>query len=133
MGGSNSSLFNGAWDTALTNELVIVSFNYRVGIFGFLAGNSLRGLDPASNSTGNMGTLDQRLALQWTQKNIRSFGGDPDRVMLVGESAGANSVYQHLARPKSWGLFQRAAVESGCGFTPAATEEEFEKQFQKQF
>ena len=57
---------------------------------------------------------DQRAAMVWTQKNIASFGGDPGKVYIVGQSAGANSVSQHLVRPKSWGLFSSAGMESGA-------------------
>eukprot|EP00966_Prymnesium_polylepis_P179411 4153593-Prymnesium_polylepis.1 len=84
----------------------------RLGIFGFLGANVLRARDP-KGSTANYGILDQRAALRWVQTNIQSFGGDKDRVLLVGESAGGASVYNHLVRPESWGLFARAGIESG--------------------
>lgn len=68
-------------------------FQYRLGAFGFLAGNQVK-----ENGALNAGLLDMRLALQWVQKNIRQFGGDPSRVTLAGESAGAGAVmYQAMA------------------------------------
>ena len=85
-GGGNESRLNGTFDVALDSSAIIVVPNYRLNIFGFLAGKALRSLDP-KGGTGNMGILDQRLALQWTQENIGAFGGDKKRVFLVGESA----------------------------------------------
>ena len=111
-GGANESRLNGTWDASLYN-MIVVTTNYRLNIFGFLASQSLRERDPAG-STGNYGILDQRAALRWVQDNIASFGGDPTRVLLAGESAGGASVYNHLVRPNSWGLFSRAAAESGA-------------------
>jgi carboxylesterase type B len=64
--------------------LVFVAMNYRLGAFGFLAGPSLQ----AAGGVANAGLLDQRLALEWIQKNIHLFGGDPERVTIMGESAG---------------------------------------------
>lgn len=79
---------------ALTQgEIIVVTFNYRLGIFGYLASDSLRARD-AEGSTGNYGTQDQRLAMEWVSRNIASFGGDPSTVLIVGQSAGANSVSQ---------------------------------------
>jgi para-nitrobenzyl esterase len=84
-------------------------------VFGFLGSRELRSLDKLGG-TGNLGILDQRAALRWVQRNIAAFGGDPSRVVLAGESAGGASVYNHLVRPESWGLFSAAAAESG-GYT----------------
>ncbi|KAJ8613391.1 hypothetical protein CTAYLR_002227 [Chrysophaeum taylorii] len=91
---------------ALQYGVVLVSIQYRLGALGFL---SL----PANEGYGNFGLLDQRFAMEWVQRNIRGFGGDPSRVLLFGESAGAISVCFHLASPKSAGLFKAAVVESG--------------------
>eukprot|EP00928_Gymnodinium_smaydae_P043134 TRINITY_DN28969_c0_g2_i1.p1 TRINITY_DN28969_c0_g2~~TRINITY_DN28969_c0_g2_i1.p1 ORF type:complete len:554 (-),score=61.42 TRINITY_DN28969_c0_g2_i1:239-1900(-) len=113
-GGGNETRLNGTWDVALMkSQLAIVTISYRLGVFGFLAADELRDRDPLGG-TGNYGLLDQRLAMRWVQDNIASFGGDPQRVLIVGQSAGANSVSQHLVRQKSWGLFSRAGLESGA-------------------
>ena len=101
-GGGNETRLNGTWDVALTNgEIIVVTSNYRLGIFGFLASDNLRSRDTAGG-TGNYGILDQRAAMEWTHENIAAFGGDPSRVFIVGQSAGANSVSNHMVRPKSW-------------------------------
>ena len=91
----------------LTNA-VVVTMNYRLGVFGFL------GLDNLSKTgQGNYGFLDQQAALGWVQRNIGAFGGDPGEVTLGGESAGAFSVCGHLTAPASRGLFSRAMMQSG--------------------
>jgi carboxylesterase type B len=84
--------------------LVVVSLNYRLGILGFLA--TTDGLE------GNFALQDQRVALQWVQRNIAAFGGDPNRVTIAGQSAGAYSVAAHLASPLSAGLFHKASMFS---------------------
>jgi para-nitrobenzyl esterase len=130
-GGSNESRLNGTWNAA-QRDVVVVTINYRLNVFGFLASKSLRNRDPA-NTTGAYGILDQRAALAWVQRNIEGFGGDPARVMLTGESAGGASVYNHLVRPASWGLFARAVPESG-GYTlilPQPTSKEYEADFMR--
>eukprot|EP01116_Phalansterium_solitarium_P020167 TRINITY_DN5872_c0_g1_i1.p1 TRINITY_DN5872_c0_g1~~TRINITY_DN5872_c0_g1_i1.p1 ORF type:complete len:520 (-),score=207.47 TRINITY_DN5872_c0_g1_i1:315-1874(-) len=91
-------------------NVVFVSFNHRVGVFGYLALPALATEDPAM---GNYGQLDQRLALQWVQDNIMAFGGDPSRVTLFGESSGGISVCWHLVAQKSAGLFSQGLMESG--------------------
>ncbi|CAE8598548.1 unnamed protein product [Polarella glacialis] len=90
---------------------VIVTMNYRLNIFGFLGSDALRGSD---GSTGNFGIQDQRAALRWVRSNIAVFGGDPERVMIFGQSAGAGSVTMHLSMPLSAGLFSSAIMESGA-------------------
>jgi para-nitrobenzyl esterase len=92
--------------------LVVVGVNYRQGGLGFFASEGLRAEDK-DGGTGNMGLLDQRAALQWVQKNIKNFGGNPGSVTLFGESAGAFSVAWHLVSPPSWPLFHRAVSSSG--------------------
>jgi len=90
---------------AAEHGTVVVSMDYRLGAFGFLAG--IAGL------TGNQGLQDQQLALAWVRDNVASFGGDPGNVTLMGESAGGTSVAVHVyAVPSSRGLFHRAIVES---------------------
>ena len=92
--------------------LVVVNMNYRVGALGFLAYPELTA---ENGSSGNYGLLDQVAALEWVRENIAAFGGDPKRVMVAGQSAGAMSVYLLTASPMARGLFQRAAIESGPG------------------
>ena len=84
----------------MTHQIILVTVNYRVGPFGFLTLGS-------SEAPGNAGMLDQVMALEWVQDNIASFGGDPGRVTLAGESAGSYSAFYHLVSPRSTGLFQR--------------------------
>ncbi|XP_043974961.1 acetylcholinesterase-like isoform X2 [Gambusia affinis] len=88
-------------------NVVVVTINYRLGPFGFLA------IPNNANIRGNQGLLDQRLALKWVVDNIAAFGGDPKKITIFGESAGAASVGFHLVSPGSQGLFQRAVMQSG--------------------
>ena len=97
-------------------DVVLVSFNYRVGPFGFFAHPELSAEDP-EHATGNWGTLDQIQALKWVKENIAQFGGDPDNVMLFGQSAGARSTKFLCASPLTKGLFNKAVIMSGSGFT----------------
>ena len=94
--------------------LVVVTVNYRVGALGFLAHPALTAESPA-HASGNYGLLDQTAALRWVRDNIAAFGGDPNRVTVAGQSAGAASVVLLTASPLTAGLFQRAVVESGPG------------------
>jgi len=91
-------------------SVVFVTLNYRLGALGFLANTGL-GL------TGNYGIKDQQKALKWVQRNIALFGGDPSRVMIFGESAGAQSTAIHLTIPSSDPLFKRAIMESNYAIT----------------
>src|SRR5712671_1015959 len=93
---------------------VVVTLNYRLGAFGFLAHPALAAESP-HRAAGNYGLLDQIAALQWVQRNIARFGGDPSRVTIFGESAGGFSVGSLIASPLAKGLFQRAILESGTG------------------
>ncbi|XP_022165706.1 esterase FE4-like [Myzus persicae] len=90
----------------LDKDVVIVSFNYRIGILGFLSTEN-------DDLPGNYGMKDQVLALKWVQKNINKFGGDPKKVTLFGQSAGSASIALHLLSPMSKGLFHKAIMESG--------------------
>jgi para-nitrobenzyl esterase len=85
--------------------VIIVAPNYRHGPFGFLAHAALAAEDPAFQSTGNYGLLDQRAALNWVRDNIAYFGGDPWNVTIAGTSAGGQSVGLHLVSPGSQGSF----------------------------
>jgi len=93
--------------------VVVVTINYRLGVLGFLAHPALTEESP-EHASGNYGLMDQQAALRWVRRNIASFGGDPRRVTIFGESAGGLSVHSHLASPLSLGLFHRAIAESGA-------------------
>jgi para-nitrobenzyl esterase len=95
--------------------VVLVSINYRLGPFGFLA-HPLLSKESPHGVSGNYGLLDQIAALKWVQKNIRAFGGDPNRVTIFGESAGGLDVCCLMSSPLTKGLFQRAIAESGHAF-----------------
>lgn len=97
-------------------DVVLVSFNYRVGPFGFFAHPELIA-EAGEQASGNFGTLDQIEALKWIQKNIAQFGGDPDNVMIFGQSAGARSVKTLSASPLTQGLFNKAVIMSGSGLS----------------
>ena len=92
--------------------IVSVTINYRLSVFGFLALSALTAEAPY-HASGNYGFLDQKAALEWVQKNIAAFGGDPKRVTIAGESAGARSTSVQLLSPLSKGLFAGAIMESG--------------------
>jgi para-nitrobenzyl esterase len=97
--------------------VVVVTIAYRLGPLGFLAHPKLTQESP-HHSSGNYGLMDQIAALQWIQRNIAAFGGDPRNVTIAGQSAGAMSVSILMASPLAKGLFQRAIAESGGLFEP---------------
>jgi para-nitrobenzyl esterase len=111
-GYSNQAEYDG--DRFAQKGLVFVNLNYRVGAFGFLALPGLTQESPHKTS-GNYGILDQIDALQWVQRNIAAFGGDPENVTIFGESAGSISVSLLTASPLAKGLFHRAIGDSGAG------------------
>jgi para-nitrobenzyl esterase len=106
-GSGNLALYDGG--NLQKRGVVVVTINYRLGAFGFLAHPELT----KAGVTGNQGLLDQIAAMQWVQANIAKFGGDPGNVTIFGESAGAISVCVHMVSPKSKGLFHKAIAESG--------------------
>lgn len=113
-GGGDEVQLNGTWDASLMREqLIVVTHNYRLGIFGFLGADELRSRDVVGGSTGNYGIQDQRAAMQWVNANIAAFGGDPKRVFMVGNSAGSAAVSVHLTSKASWPYFSAAGLESG--------------------
>jgi len=99
---------------AAFGEVIVVTINYRLGALGFLAHPALTAESP-DHASGNYGIMDQQFALQWVQRNIAAFGGDPGKVTIFGQSAGGLSVLSHLASPRAAGLFHRAIVQSGGG------------------
>ncbi|TGE08669.1 carboxylesterase/lipase family protein [Hymenobacter fodinae] len=112
-GGSAVPIYDG---TELAKRgIVVVSINYRVGPFGFMAHPELTRESP-HKASGNYGLLDQVAALQWVQQHIALFGGDPSRVTIAGQSAGAMSVTCLVASPLAKGLFHQAIAESGAAF-----------------
>jgi para-nitrobenzyl esterase len=100
-------------------NVIIVSMNYRLGIFGFFAHPELTAESP-NHASGNYGLLDQTAALKWVNANIASFGGDPSNVTIFGESAGSFSVSAQMASPLARGLFSKAIGESGAAFSGAS-------------
>ncbi|XP_067102579.1 acetylcholinesterase [Osmerus mordax] len=110
-GTSSLNIYDGRF-LSQSEDVVVVSMNYRLGALGFLA------LPGAPRVHGNSGILDQQLALRWVMENIEAFGGDPSKVTLFGESAGAGSVGVHLLSPGSQGLFHRAILQSGSPNAP---------------
>jgi para-nitrobenzyl esterase len=96
--------------------VMVVSMNYRMGVFGFFAHPELT-KESEHHASGNYGLLDQLAALQWVKKNIATFGGDPDNVTIFGESAGSASVCALMASPLARGLFHRGIGESGTLFS----------------
>jgi len=95
--------------------VLVVSMNYRMGVFGFFSHPELD-QESGHGASGNYGLLDQVAALQWVRKNIALFGGDPENVTIFGESAGSFSVSALMASPLARGLFQKAIGESGAYF-----------------
>ena len=96
--------------------VVLVTINYRLGVFGFLVHPELT-RESGRNASGNYGMLDQVAALRWVKENIAAFGGDPGNVTIFGESAGSFAVSALLASPLAQGLFHKAIGESGAFFT----------------
>jgi para-nitrobenzyl esterase len=107
------SLFDG--EPIARQGVVMVTINYRLGVFGFFAHPDLT-KESELHSSGNYGILDQIAALRWVGKNIDAFGGDPDNVTLCGQSAGAVSISVLSVSPLAKGLFHRIILESGTGF-----------------
>ncbi|MDO4163465.1 MAG: carboxylesterase family protein [Bacteroides sp.] len=114
--------------TMARKGIISITANYREGLFGFFAHPELS-QEAAYKGSGNYGFLDQMAAIQWVKNNIAAFGGDPDRITIVGESAGSMSVSALMASPLCQGLFAQAMGSSGSvvGFSKIATLEEAEK------
>lgn len=110
--GSSDSTIYGP-DYIVRKDVVLVTINYRVGVFGFLNLET-------EEAPGNQGLKDQVMALKWIQENIANFGGDPNNVTIFGESAGGASVHYLCISPMSQGLFQKAIAQSGVSTNPWA-------------
>ena len=108
------------------HSVVVVTINYRLNVFGFLGGQALAARGGESEGSGNWGIQDQRLALEWVRTYVGAFGGDGSRVTIFGESAGGNSVMNHLAQPASFGLYEAAIIESGAYSSGAVTADQAE-------
>ncbi len=120
--GGSSALY--PLDTlAKFGDVIVVSMNYRLGIFGFTAHPAF-----GADHNGGYGLEDQRAALRWVKTNIAAFGGDPDNVTIAGESAGAAGVCMHILAPdETTGLFQKAIVQSAGCLTPLPSLEDGKK------
>ena len=119
-GGTGNSEFYFGDRMAAAGDVVIVTINYRLNVFGFFPLASLQAEDE-HHAAGNQGMIDQVAALQWVHDNIENFGGDRDQVTIFGESAGGYSICLLVATPLAKGLFHRAIMESGgCGGAPDA-------------
>lgn len=106
------------WGDKLARKgVIVITIAYRLGALGYLAHPELTRESP-HHSSGNYGLMDQIAALQWIHRNIKAFGGDPNRVTIAGQSAGAMSVSMLLASPRARGLFRGAIAESGGLFEP---------------
>ncbi|MDB6161763.1 MAG: putative carboxylesterase [Gammaproteobacteria bacterium] len=111
-GGTSPAVYDGS--AFARDGVVFVSFNYRLGRFGFFAHPAISAEQPAG-PLGNYGLMDQIAALKWIQRNIAAFGGDPANVTICGESAGGISVHYLMISHAARGLFQKAIVQSGAG------------------
>ena len=114
-GGGNTIGHSGFYDgapLAAAHDVVVVTLNYRLGPLGWFRHPGLAG-DDAADASGNYGTLDLIAALEWTRDHIAAFGGNPDRVVVFGESAGATNISSLLVSPYAAGLFHGAILQSG--------------------
>jgi para-nitrobenzyl esterase len=131
IGSSGIPLYGG--ETAAKRGAVFVNLNYRLGILGFMAHPELT--REQGGHSGNYAYLDQNAALRWIHDNIAAFGGDPSKVVIIGQSAGARSVTEQVFSPLSKGLFRGAVMSSGCNWgidgTPLATAEQTGLDIQK--
>jgi para-nitrobenzyl esterase len=110
IGAGSQGLYNGRHLAA--RDVVVVTINYRLGVFGFL--NLADATEGKAPGTGVEGIADQILALEWVKRNIAAFGGDPENVTVFGESAGAMSVAALMSSPPAHGLFHKAISQSGA-------------------
>lgn len=111
--GAGDDVDGGALAQASNLSAVVVTINYRLNIFGFACSEEIQ-KRTSDGSCGNFGIQDQRFAMEWVSKHIQSFGGDGSDITIFGESAGGNSVINHLAQPASFHLYKKAIIESGA-------------------
>lgn len=108
---------------ARSGDIIVISLNYRLGLFGFMAHPAF-----AAENNGGYGLEDQREALRWIKRNIAAFGGDPDNITIAGESAGAGSICMHIIAPQETsGLFNKAIIQSAACIEPMPSVEESSK------
>lgn len=103
-------------ERAARRGIIVVSVNYRINVFGFLAHPELSAQQP--DAPTNFGSLDQQAGLRWVKRNIAAFGGDPDNITIAGQSAGGGSVMSQMTCPANFGLFKRAIVQSAMIRSP---------------
>jgi para-nitrobenzyl esterase len=118
-GSGNGPMYDGA-NLARFGDVVVVTVNHRLAAFGYL---QLAGLLPEQADAGAIGVADMVASLRWVRDNIAVFGGDPDRVMIFGQSGGGSKVSTLLATPSAKGLFHRAAIQSGSTIRQRTPEE----------
>lgn len=111
-GGSSDPLYAGT-NIASANDVVVVTFNYRLNVLGFV---NFGAIDSAFEGTGSLGIKDQVAALKWVKENIAEFGGNPDNITIFGESAGAISVFLLTVVPAAKGIFQKAIPQSANSY-----------------
>ena len=99
-------------DKFLDEDIIVVTVNYRAGALGFLSLG-------VADVPGNQGLLDQNMALKFVKSNIAAFGGNPNDITLMGQSAGSSSTLYHFMSPRSAGLFQKVIAQSGSNFSPS--------------
>ncbi len=124
-GGGNTSGYKGFYnydELVRREDVVVVSFNYRLGPLGWFTHPAIQGGQSDLDQSSNFGHLDIIAALQWVQSNIATFGGDPNNVTIFGESAGGHNVFAMLASPLAEGLFHKAISQSG--YVKSATPEQ---------
>jgi para-nitrobenzyl esterase len=124
VGSAGQPVYDGA--SLARQGLVVVTLNYRLGKFGFLAHPALTRENP-DGPLGNYGLMDVLAVLKWVQANIKAFSGDPQQVTLAGQSAGGAAVYDLMTSPLADGLFSKAIIESGVFSTPTTTFENAEQ------
>ena len=133
-GGGNTSGHKDFYDFSKLvkrQDVIVVSTNYRLGPLGFFTHPAINDLNSGIDQTSNFGILDIILALEWVNKNIESFGGNPNNITIFGESAGGHNVFSLLVAPQAKGLFHKAISQSG--YTTSSTlEDAYKSKFYNQ-